>query len=95
MSACLIGPLALKKKQPSTALSSLMNISLNRQQLIHEQAAHSGDKTYDEQREQLKGKHTQLTKELLEVKTKLHHVEKETKALQKEILEAGENTCTL
>ena len=62
---------------------------MSRQQLIHEQAAHSGDKADDEQRGQLKGKHTQLTKELLEVRNKVYHVEKEIKALQKEILQAG------
>ena len=64
---------------------------MNRQHLIHEQAAHSDVKPDDEQREfeQLKGTHQQLTKELLEVRNKVHHVEKEIKALQKEILEAG------
>lgn len=65
--------------------------NLKLQQLIHEQAAHSGDKADDEQRGQLKGKHTQLTKELLEVRNKVYHVEKEIKALQKEILQAEEN----
>ena len=62
---------------------------MNRQHLIHEQAAHSDAKPDDEQREQLMGRHKQLTKELLEVRNKVHHVEKEIKALQEEILEAG------
>ena len=59
--------------------------------MIHEQAAHSADSKPDgEQREELKGKHNQLTRELVEVRNKVYHVEKEIKALQKEILEAGE-----
>jgi len=54
-------------------------------------AAHPGDKPSDEERESIKEKHSKLTKELLEVKSKVHHLEKEIKAVQKEILEAGCN----
>lgn len=57
--------------------------------MINEQAAHSGDKPEGEKQEELKGKHSQLTKELLDIRNKVHHVENEIKALQKEILEAG------
>ena len=60
-----------------------------RQQLISEQASHSGDKPHDEVRDQLKQKHAELTKKLLEVKNKYHNAEKEVKTLQKEILDAG------
>lgn len=58
-------------------------------------AAHPGDKPTDEERESTKEKHSKLTKELLEVRSKVHHIEKEIKAVQKEILEAGCNFfCT-
>lgn len=52
-------------------------------------AAHPGDKPGDEERESIKEKHSQLTKELLEVRSKVRHLEKEIKAVQQEILEAG------
>ena len=54
-------------------------------------AASPGDKPSDEERESIKEKHSKLTKELLEVRGKVHHLEKEIKAVQKEILEAGCN----
>lgn len=54
-------------------------------------AAHPGDKPSDEERETIKEKHSKLTKELLEVRGKVHHLEKEIKSVQKEILEAGCN----
>jgi len=54
-------------------------------------AAHPGDKPSDEERESIKEKHSKLTKELLEVRSKVHHLEREIKAVQKEILEAGCN----
>ena len=58
--------------------------------LIQEMAAHPGDNLpSDEERESIKEKHSKLTKELLEVRSKVHHLEKEIKAVQKEILEAG------
>lgn len=60
--------------------------------LIQEMAAHPGDKPSDEERESIKEKHSKLTKELLEVRSKVHHLEKEIKAVQKEILEAGCDT---
>lgn len=44
----------------------------------------------DEQREQLREKHSHLAGELVDVRNKVLHVEKEIKAVQKEILEAGE-----
>lgn len=62
--------------------------NLKLQQLISEQASHSGDKPHDEVRDQLKQKHAELTKKLLEVKNKYHNAEKEVKTLQKEILDA-------
>jgi len=62
-----------------------------RQKLIQEMAAHPGDKPSDEETESIKEKHSKLTKELLEVRSKVHHIEKEIKAVQKEILEAGCN----
>ena len=62
-----------------------------RQKLIQEMVAHPGDKPSDEERESIKEKHSKLTKELLEVRSKVHHLEKEIKAVQKEILEAGCN----
>ena len=72
--------------------SSLDNITTSaRQKLIQEMAAHPGDKPSDEERESIKEKHSKLTKELLEVRGKVHHLEKEIKAVQKEILEAGCN----
>ena len=60
-----------------------------RQKLIHEQAAPVVDKAEDSERGDVKGKHSLLTKELLEVRSKVQHLEKEMRALQKEILEAG------
>ena len=57
--------------------------------MIHEQAAHVTDKADGNERGNVKEKHSQLTKELLEVRNKVHHLEKEIIALQKEILEAG------
>ncbi|XP_073255986.1 uncharacterized protein [Porites lutea] len=66
--------------------------NLKLQQIIHEQTAHSADlKPDDKQREQLKEKHSQLAKELVDVRNKVLHVEKEIKAVQKEILEAEES----
>ncbi|XP_068734247.1 HAUS augmin-like complex subunit 5 isoform X1 [Montipora capricornis] len=62
--------------------------NLKLQQLISEQASHSGDKPHDEVRDQLKQKHAKLTKKLLEVKNKFYNAEKEVKTLQKEILDA-------
>lgn len=44
----------------------------------------------DEQRKQLREKHSHLAGELVDVRNKVLHVEKEIKAVQKEILEAGE-----
>lgn len=64
-----------------------------RQKLIQEMAAHPGDKPSDEERESIKEKHSKLTKELYEVRSKVHHIEKEIKAVQKEILQAGCNLC--
>ena len=58
-------------------------------------AASPGDKPSDEERESIKEKHSKLTKELLEVRGKVHHLEKEIKAVQKEILEAGCNILLL
>lgn len=73
----------------STKTVQTIQGNLKLQHLIHEQAAHSADSKPDgEQREELKGKHNQLTRELVEVRNKVYHVEKEIKALQKEILEA-------
>ena len=60
-----------------------------RQKLIHEQAAPVVDKAEDSERGDVKEKHSLLTKELLEVRSKVQHLEKEMRALQKEILEAG------
>ena len=60
-----------------------------RQKLIQEMGAQTGDKLDDKERESVKEKHSQLTKELLEVRSKVHHLEKEVKTVQKEILEAG------
>ncbi|KAL9964069.1 hypothetical protein ACROYT_G027647 [Oculina patagonica] len=64
--------------------------NLKLQKLIQEMGARTGDTPDDKERESVKEKHSQLTKELLEVRSKVHHLEKEVKAVQKEILEAEE-----
>lgn len=74
----------------STKTVQKIHGNLKLQKLIQEMAAHPGDKPSDEERESIKEKHSKLTKELLEVKSKVHHLEKEIKAVQKEILEAEE-----
>ena len=63
--------------------------SIKRQELISEQGAHPGDKPDGEGKENLREKHAELTKKLLEVRNKVHNAEREVKTLQKEILEAG------
>jgi len=74
----------------STKTVQKIHGNLKLQKLIQEMAAHPGDKPSDEETESIKEKHSKLTKELLEVRSKVHHIEKEIKAVQKEILEAEE-----
>ncbi|RMX60708.1 hypothetical protein pdam_00006825 [Pocillopora damicornis] len=74
----------------STRTVQKIHGNLKLQKLIHEQAAPVVDKAEDSERGDVKGKHSLLTKELLEVRSKVQHLEKEMRALQKEILEAEE-----
>ena len=62
---------------------------MKRQRLISEQGAHLGDKPDGEGKEDLKQKHAELAKKVLEVRNKVHNAETEVKTLQKEILDAG------
>ena len=66
-----------------------LNHSMKRQRLISEQGAHLGDKPDGEGKEDLKQKHVELAKKVLEVRNKVHNAETEVKTLQKEILDAG------
>lgn len=67
----------------------LESFKLKRQRLISEQGAHLGDKPDGEGKEDLKQKHAELAKKVLEVRNKVHNAETEVKTLQKEILDAG------
>lgn len=75
----------------STKTVQKIHGNLKLQQLISEQGAHLGDKPDGEGKEDLKQKHAELAKKVLEVRNKVHNAETEVKTLQKEILDAEES----